>query len=301
MSGTQAAERTANEVYLDAVLRHQIDIRRYTLGEIQRIRALLEEADRDLVAQLREMLSSFDLPAGRDDFTIQRIRALLEDVRAARTATMEALRTGVEERLTQLAPLEGRHEEDVLLASIPVQLELATVRLAQLRAVVKRGAFEGQLLSQWFSQLAAQDQQRLERALAIGMTNGETLEQILRRVVGTRAGAYQDGILSISRRNAEAIVRTAVNQVSNDARAEVWDANSDIIEGERWTATLDGRTSAICRARDGQVFPLGEGPRPPAHFNCRSVMVAVISGVGVAGERPYVVDTRRPDARRADF
>jgi len=41
-------------------------------------------------------------------------------------------------------------------------------------------------------------------------------------------------------------------------------------------ATLDARTSSICRALDGTEFPYGKGPTPPQHFNCRSTTVPVI-------------------------
>lgn len=34
--------------------------------------------------------------------------------------------------------------------------------------------------------------------------------------------------------------------------------------------------SAVCRARDGKVYPLDSGPRPPAHPNCRSSTVPVL-------------------------
>lgn len=46
-------------------------------------------------------------------------------------------------------------------------------------------------------------------------------------------------------RNAEAIVRTGVQQVANDARLEIVKQNSDIVTGEQIIAILDGRTSAI--------------------------------------------------------
>lgn len=34
--------------------------------------------------------------------------------------------------------------------------------------------------------------------------------------------------------------------------------------------------SAVCRARDGKVYPIDSGPRPPAHPNCRSTTVPVL-------------------------
>jgi hypothetical protein len=92
------------------------------------------------------------------------------------------------------------------------------------------------------------------------------------------------------------------------------DANSDIISGMQWTATLDGRTTLICMSRDGKVAPVGDKPipsdavplapagaRPPAHPSCRSLMIAVFDGVGLVGERPFVRTTQRYGAREVDF
>ena len=57
---------------------------------------------------------------------------------------------------------------------------------------------------------------------------------------------------------------------------QVYEANQDITKKYRYIATLDSRTSAICRALDGREFEYGKGPKPPQHFNCRSTTVAVI-------------------------
>ena len=86
----------------------------------------------------------------------------------------------------------------------------------------------------------------------------------------------QDGILQTTTRNAEAIVRTGVQQVANDARLEIAKQNIDIVIGEQIIATLDGRTSQVCRSLDGRVFKVGEGRRPPFHINCRSTFILVL-------------------------
>jgi len=72
------------------------------------------------------------------------------------------------------------------------------------------------------------------------------------------------------------LVRTSVNQVANAASQQVYEANQDITKRYRYVATLDTRTSAICRALDGREFEYGKGPKPPQHFNCRSTTVPVI-------------------------
>jgi SPP1 gp7 family putative phage head morphogenesis protein len=37
-----------------------------------------------------------------------------------------------------------------------------------------------------------------------------------------------------------------------------------------WVSVLDSRTTEICRSRDGRKYQYGQGPQPPAHYNCRS-------------------------------
>lgn len=303
---------TANEEYRDAALRHQIGLRRYTAGLNKRIAALLEKADAELTQKLKERLARFE---GRDlDYTGERWKALLADIKEARAAALAEARGTVRGELDQLAPMEAAREASVLQSAIPIEFSFAAVAADQLRAIVSARPFQGRLLNDWFKTLEQVDQQRLVQALQLGMTQGEPIDDIVRRVVGTRKNNYTDGILSTTRRDAQAIVRTAVNHVSNTARSYVWDANSDVITARIWVSTLDGRTSPVCRARDGHGASVGDNPlpegvtpltpkdaKPPAHINCRSVMVAYIDGVGLLGNRPTVTDTRTRKAREVDF
>jgi hypothetical protein len=66
------------------------------------------------------------------------------------------------------------------------------------------------------------------------------------------------------------MVRTALSHTAATAKSKTFTDNSDIIPYYEWVATLDGRTSPLCRARDGQAYKVGKGPLPPAHYNCRS-------------------------------
>lgn len=97
------------------------------------------------------------------------------------------------------------------------------------------------------------------------------------------------GVFDVSRREAEALVRTAIQNVSNEVLEQTYEANSDVLRGYQWLATLDTRTSPICRSLDGGSWnlktglPLPESPvrrkfpgRPPIHFNCRSILTPVI-------------------------
>lgn len=45
---------------------------------------------------------------------------------------------------------------------------------------------------------------------------------------------------------------------------------------EQFVAVLDSRTTKLCRRLDGRRYPVGEGPIPPLHPNCRSDRIVVL-------------------------
>ncbi len=160
--------------------------------------------------------------------------------------------------------------------SISVSMEVITPPMAEVYAATMARPFSGRLLKEWVADLEAGTFTRLRDAVRMGVLEGQTIDQIVQRVKGTRAMGYKDGILETSRRGAEALVRTAVSHTVNVARDKVYQANDSLIKGVQWVSTLDGRTSSICQSRDGKVFPLNSGPRPPAHINCRSSTAPVL-------------------------
>lgn len=83
-------------------------------------------------------------------------------------------------------------------------------------------------------------------------------------------------MLAITSRNAEAVIRTAIQHVAGQARNQFAKQNSDILRGVKIIATLDGRTTAYCRAADGTEYALGEGLRPPFHIRCRTSFILLL-------------------------
>ena len=143
-------------------------------------------------------------------------------------------------------------------------------------AAVNAKPFEGKFLSEWVEGMSAARIGRVSDAIRMGVVEGQTIDDIVRRLIGTKAMDYADGILDTSRRSARALAITYVSHVSNEARNQVYSVNVDIVKGVQWVSTLDGRTSAICQSRDGEVFPVDSGPRPPAHINCRSTTTPIL-------------------------
>lgn len=300
----------ANALYFDAAIRHQIGVRRFASHEVNEILVLLEKADRDLVRRLRAALAK-EQAAGltfvERRFITKRISSMLAELEAIRLADLRNVQAKLRGDLADLSTLEAGFEGRMLTSAVGFDLSLGLPAPEQLRAIVTSHPFKGKLLREWMAGIQAADRARIREAVRIGMVEGEGIDGIVRRVVGSRSARYADGTVAVTRRQTEAIVRTAVNHVSNAAREAVWNANTDVIAGMRWTSTLDGNTTMICKARDGAMGPIPGKPlppgvrrlrplfaRPPAHISCRSIMVAVIDGVGALGSRPFVTHKGKP-------
>lgn len=301
---------TANEEFFDSQVKNAIKTRRFTAGEVARILAFIEKGDRSLAADLLRKMTGMRIPP---DFKSKRWVELLSSIRDTRQELFLGVRLEVAKTLLEFAKAEVPRELKILTAHVPIEVDFAGVSAEVLREIVFRQPFQGHLLNDWFKGLIVQDRRNITRALQLGLAQGESVPNIVRRVTGTAAKNFTDGATAISRRSAEAIVRTGVNHVSNSVREQVFENNEDIIAYKRWTSTLDGRTSAICRANDGKGIPVGDKPlpdgvepvpgglTPPAHVNCRSILVAVLDGEGILGNRPQVTDTRTRKEREIDF
>jgi SPP1 gp7 family putative phage head morphogenesis protein len=154
----------------------------------------------------------------------------------------------------------------------------------------------GKVLEKSFRGLAESQADLFAKTVRNGLLTGESTDKLARRLKGrlrfgqpgsVRQIAQAGGELtSVANHQVMALVRTSLNQVANEASQQVYEANQDVTKRYRYVATLDGRTSPICRALDGQEFEYGKGPKPPQHFNCRSTTVPVIDYEGLGFTPP---------------
>ena len=182
----------------------------------------------------------------------------------------------------------------------PTALNISVLRSDLAGAKAPKGTFkltakEGQTITlpngntvkKSFRELAVAEAKRLNQVVRTGLLSGDTTPEIVKELVGNlqkdQKGSLSQllakGGVATKRANSQVttIVRTTVNQVTNTASQSVYKANPDVTEEYRYVATLDSRTSPVCRDLDGQIFKYDEGPVPPQHFGCRSTTVAVIN------------------------
>ena len=145
----------------------------------------------------------------------------------------------------------------------------------------------GEVLTKAFRGIATDQAERFSQVVRNGLLTGETTPSIAKRLVGQLQFGEQartarqlvaagGELTAMADNQIMSLVRTSINQVANSASMAVYEANQDISKKYRYIATLDSRTSSICRALDNREFEYGKGPTPPQHFGCRSGIVAVI-------------------------
>lgn len=120
---------------------------------------------------------------------------------------------------------------------------------------------------QSFDGLSKKLQRQVQDDLLAGAARGESIPDIAKRI---------DKHLELGEVSSTRIARTNLIAAYNEGHMGAYKENEDIIGGYKWEATFDSRTSQICMSLHGKVFALDEEPPgPPAHPNCRSILVPV--------------------------
>ena len=259
----------------DSLTRGAVFIERLKAGEVKKFDPFLREIDR----LIRERLAREDLTT----FNRSRLEALLREIDGLIAGVQVRYTRLLELDLHQFAEYQSEFAATALNKATPASVMVTTPTPELLLAAIKArplqvtGAAGGKLLEPFIADWSKADREAVTGAIRLGVAQGQTTQEVVTRIRGTRAAQYEDGLLAVSKRHAEAVVRTAVQHVGDVARNETYGANADIVKGEQWISTLDSRTTEICMSLDGTQWPLGEGPRPPAHINCRSVRAPVLA------------------------
>lgn len=275
-----------NDEIADALIRHQVYLQRFGNATARKVLALLKRSDARMVERLlRDDLS--ELSQTRQETLLRELRRIIDSAYEDATGALQI-------DLDGLAVYEGEYQTDLFRRVLPVKFETVVPAADQIIAAVNSRPFQGKLLKEVYSELSASSFRKVRDTIRAGIVEGRTTEQIVRDLRGTKAQGFKDGVLDTNRRATETVVRTAVNHTANTAREYTYERNADLVKGVRWNATLDGRTSAVCRARDGKVYDPGKGPRPPAHFNCRSSTSPVLASWRDLG---FEIDELPPSTR----
>lgn len=154
-----------------------------------------------------------------------------------------------------------------------------TVGLKSPRVVVPSKSLEDVLRDRWsgknYSERIWKNQkllgQTLKQEMVTAVHRGESVEAVSKRIAQR---------MNVSTKNATRLVRTELNYVEN--RAALDSIRASGMDYYRFIATLDNRTTPICREHDGRIVSVEEASPgdnlPPLHPNCRSTIAGSLYG-----------------------
>lgn len=276
--------------------------------------ALLRGADAAMVAALRERLKIFgETGTANSVRKAKSLQNLIDKTLAERQAIWTEVRQAVNGELTSTGKLENQFQAEALEDSIGLEeVGVAAGTAAVTRRLSQRSPVRGARVIAHLRNIERAERETIRTAVTLGAVEGAKADDIVDGLRGTRSAGFKDGSLQTARRNLGTAVQTGMVALVNTVRQNVWQ-ESGIVAGQIWVAILDGRTTLICQSRDGRGtpypgreddFPAGiprldpPDARPPAHFNCRSHLEAVLADQQVIKPHRVTVTSTIPDKNK---
>ena len=254
----------------DIATRHQVLLERLKAGKVRDYQKVAKWFERDLIAQANSLgINSLN------ELTKKELNSLISYSTALNKKYQKVIVDDLDKDLKKLAKDDALFEEKTINSVIKGAKATSAANLAYAAALTSPISATGDLLQPFVKNWSQTRINQVNGVIRKGFKEGQTLSQMTQAIRGTRANNFKDGLTNLQTRQAQAVIRTAVQHVSATARLTTWEKNKDIIVAYKWRATLDGRTTQQCRSLDGREFEMGKGPMPPIHINCRSTFVFV--------------------------
>ena len=274
---------------------HQVDLFRYEAQQRKDVLAFLLL----MANEIRTAIETADL-GGTLLVNQARMEELLKEIEAILKNYYRQARNYNVSELRELMAAEATWAANAMNSAVGVNLFEVTFTKQSLASLVSDVMIEGAPSKEWWNRQATQVLNQFKDQIRMGLALGETNDQLINRVIGGRTGfttveladgtkkrlgVYEGGVMSASRRNAEALVRSSVQAVANDSKFKMYEENADLLYGYQQLSVLDTKTSDICIARSGKAWkldgtPIGDHKKrfriPPLHWNCRSILLPIL-------------------------
>jgi SPP1 gp7 family putative phage head morphogenesis protein len=283
---------SVNTEILDSITGRALDLQRLTAGQLRDSARFLKALEGDIVAQLARIDPT---GIGAPSRQAARLEKLLDQTRETIRNAYRAESTRMVGELRELADIETAFAASSVNKALGATVITTSVTRGQLAAIVDGVLIQGAQVSDWLSRQAGDTLQRFTDTMRLGIAEGETNAALVRRIRGgTQNGEMVQGFMDVSRRNAESLVRSATQAVSQKSRQSLYEANQDLVKALQWVSTIDLRTTLECATRDGLTYtveghepidhslPWGGGPGN-LHWGCRSTSVPVLKSLRELG------------------
>lgn len=134
----------------------------------------------------------------------------------------------------------------------------------------------------------------VKHALETGMARGSSVPQLMGSIDNVFAKYVPTGEIQVDPETGESVLRTAgrletivrtnLSEAYNSGRMALYSDPDvvEVIDALQYSAVIDSRTTEFCRSYDGFTRPPSDPAWqeivPPNHYNCRSIVVPVVTG-----------------------
>ena len=276
---------------------YAVDLDRFAVGVNRRMRGIFKELETELVAELEDLRNGGRTDAARFSRANRMRERVEKTIGSSYTEGRGFLRT----QLVDVGSFAQDSTIGILNNVIGGSVSTTSLVPQDIRSIASNIIVDGQTQREWWSGQEARTKRGFIRQVRLGLTAGETNDEIVRRVRGTATGKtikitdskgktrrvreFKNGVMNVTTRDAETLVRTSVQSVSNDVLLKTYEDNSDLVQGVDAVITFDNRTTPICISRDGAAWDLATGKPlpgssrdeafpgpPPWHPRCRTTL-----------------------------
>jgi len=305
--------------FINAAIKNQVDLERFSEHVLGKVVKVLGQAQDEILKALIVGDPTIRPETEWRRKRLERLNARIGEILEEHYAKIGELH---EKDLIDLAGYTKDKTAADARRIFGVNLFDVTLTEANLKAIVTETMIEGQVIGKWWESKPLDYRQRIERSInqgmqkiELGLVQGESVGELVRAIRGykDKMGIIHPGVMDVTRREAAALVRTSIHQVAQTVRMRIYEANKDVIKGLQVVATLDTRTTPLCRALDGRIFdlerqPLDDDgpplpPGPPFHWQCRSTLVPIIksyaelAGGDLSEEKRAALEAMDPGTR----
>lgn len=274
---------TINELVADDTILHTLNLMRADAGVRRSILKIIRKLDADLVALVQRSKLT--------EFGKRRVAALQQIADALIQSAYREVTEEMEKSMFGIASAEGRQAVKGINGAVGVDLATVYIAPATLQNLATNAMIEGAPSAVWWARQARAVQNRFIDTVRMGLLQGLPTQTITRNVM--------NNVFPWERRNADALVRTSVQQVANDVRLKTYEYNRSVVKGVKTLVTFDGKTTKLCMSRSPMAWYLDGKPMnaattyefpgpPPWHWNCRTTLTAVLKSWGELGSHKKI-------------
>ncbi len=254
----------------DAAVNHRLDLDAYSNQQVLKITTLVGQVSQEVLVKIAAARVAVEQGTATPD-KLARLEALVEELGAIYDQGYARVTDEIKDQIEGLAEIErdfALNTANSLARAAGLEALTVGPTVAQIVAAAYGTDLNGQFLSPLIRDLGDAAYNRTAQALRIGFVSGESLAELVDRVVDASG---------FSSRAAKRLIRTTNTHLAAVAAGETYKLHGGVDRIE-YVAVLDSRTTSICRGLDGNVYPVDFGPRPPQHIQCRSVIIPLLTG-----------------------